>query len=227
MVNWNNQEEVREYKKEWRKNHLEKEREYKKEWRKNHPEKSSEYSKNWREKEENKDYQKGWSEKNPEKREAIRKRCYQKHADKRREYKKEYYRKNRELEIQKAVIRNKEKKDSDPNYAIAQRLRYRVKAALRNYVISGIVLYSELIDYKAIIEHLKPIPENLSLYHIDHIKPLCSFKFVEKDGSLNLEEIKKAFSPENHQWLLAEENRRKVREDLKSSIKLNESQKYE
>ena len=62
------------------------------------------------------------------------------------------------------------------------------------------------INYKAIIEHLKPFPKNRHLYHIDHIRPLCSFNFINKDGTQNLEEIKKAFVPENHQWLLTEEN---------------------
>ena len=74
------------------------------------------------------------------------------------------------------------------------------------------------IDYKEIIEHLKPFPEDLSKYHIDHIIPLCSFRFINEDDSINFEEIKKAFAPENHQWLLKEENLRKIKEDRKLSI---------
>jgi hypothetical protein len=31
----------------------------------------------------------------------------------------------------------------------------------------------------------------------------------------NLEEVKKAFAPENHQWLTKEENSKKVSSDLK------------
>ena len=61
------------------------------------------------------------------------------------------------------------------------------------------------INYKAIIEHLKPFPEDLLNYHIDHIKPICAFNLN------NLEEVRQAFSPENHQWLTAEENRKKGR----------------
>ncbi len=59
------------------------------------------------------------------------------------------------------------------------------------------------VDYKAIIRHLKPFPEHISNFHIDHIKPLCSFDLT------NPSEVKKAFSPENHQWLLAEDNLKK------------------
>ena len=51
------------------------------------------------------------------------------------------------------------------------------------------------MEYEAIINHLKPIPEDIRKYHIDHIKPLCSFNFINKDGSSNPEEIKKAFAP--------------------------------
>jgi len=59
------------------------------------------------------------------------------------------------------------------------------------------------IDYGKIIEHLKPFPKNLSKYHIDHIKPLVCFDLT------NPIQIKEAFAPENHQWLLAIENKKK------------------
>jgi len=54
-----------------------------------------------------------------------------------------------------------------------------------------------------IIKHLKPFPVNIKAYHIDHIIPLASFDFSIDS------EIKKAFAPKNHQWLLAEENLKK------------------
>jgi hypothetical protein len=52
-------------------------------------------------------------------------------------------------------------------------------------------------------------PKSRSKYHIDHIRPLCSFTFVNEDGTENIEQIQEAFRPENHQWLLAEENLKK------------------
>ena len=65
------------------------------------------------------------------------------------------------------------------------------------------------VDMDAIIKHLTPFPKDIENYHIDHIQPLSSFKFIEKDGSTNLEQIKIALAPENHQWLTAEENMKK------------------
>ena len=54
--------------------------------------------------------------------------------------------------------------------------------------------------------------------HIDHIKPLCSFDLT------NLEEVKKAFAPENHRWLLAKDNLAKSSEDRKISLKRNKKE---
>jgi hypothetical protein len=90
-------------------------------------------------------------------------------------------------------------------------LRTRLIHAINYYKKFGIVIKSKsgLIDYDKIIEHLKPFPQNIKNYHIDHIKPLCKFKLVNNDGTLNVEEIKKAFAPENHQWLTAEQNQKK------------------
>ncbi len=54
---------------------------------------------------------------------------------------------------------------------------------------------------------MKTLPEDFDSkkYHIDHIKPLCSFNLEDS------EELKKATSAENHQWLLANENLSKGR----------------
>lgn len=51
--------------------------------------------------------------------------------------------------------------------------------------------------------------DNYGKWHIDHIRPLCSFSFVNSDGSVNIEEIKRANSLENLQPLWAIENLRK------------------
>ena len=106
---------------------------------------------------------------------------------------------------------HKEKIKNDLNYRLRNRLRKQFHRAFQRYTKTGKVMPSKKygVNYQAIIEHLKPFPKNLSKYHIDHIKPLCSFTFVNEDGSTNLEEVKKAFAPSNHQWLTAKQNMKK------------------
>ncbi len=99
----------------------------------------------------------------------------------------------------------------DKNFRITTNIRTRFAIALKDYTREGKIMSSNKygIKFKKIIEHLKPFPAEITKYHIDHIKPLASFNFINEDGTQNLEEIKKAFAPENHQWLLAEDNFKK------------------
>lgn len=111
---------------------------------------------------------------------------------------KQYYQDNKEH----LSLCEKNRRKTDPVFAIKKRLRGRLINALKSYSKNSKGKSSDEygINYREIIEHLKPFPENRGLYHIDHIKPLCAFDLN------NLEEVKKAFAPENHQWLLASEN---------------------
>ncbi len=86
--------------------------------------------------------------------------------------------------------------------ALICRLRCRLSASFKSYSKTGKIKPVDKygINYNAIIEHLKPFPKERWRYHIDHIIPLWSFDFDDP------EQIKKAFSPSNHQWLLAEIN---------------------
>jgi len=88
------------------------------------------------------------------------------------------------------------------NAIIAGRLRSRFGNAIRTYTKTGKYQTSKKygVDYKAIINHLKPFPKDLSKYHIDHIKPCCAFDLTDP------EQIKECFHPKNHQWLLAHDN---------------------
>ncbi len=99
----------------------------------------------------------------------------------------------------------KNRRNNDLNYATGLRLRAIVNKALKTYSKTGKIMSSRKygIHYKKIIEHLKPFPKNVKEYHVDHIIPLSSFDLN------NPEQIKKAFAPENHQWLTAEENQKK------------------
>ncbi len=98
--------------------------------------------------------------------------------------------------------------NSDKTYRIKNLLRKRLLEVMKDYTKTGKIYSSSKygVDYRAIIEHLRPFPVDIHLYHIDHVKPLCKFLFINEDGSTNLEEVKKAFAPCNHQWLLAYDN---------------------
>jgi len=97
-------------------------------------------------------------------------------------------------------IKNKIK--NDLSFAIEQRLRRRLNHAINRYIKDKKYMKSNQfhIDYEKVIEHLKPFPKDIENYHIDHIVPLCLFDFN------NPIHIKKAFAPENHQWLTIKDN---------------------
>ncbi len=116
----------------------------------------------------------------------------------------------------------KERLKNDKAFNIKKKIRNSLAKAFRKYTKTGKTTTSSKygINHNAIIKHLKPFPADLSSYHIDHIKPLASFNFINKDGSTNLEEVKKAFAPENHQWLRALDNMSKGKKIIKQS-KLN------
>lgn len=103
--------------------------------------------------------------------------------------------------------RDKARRLTDKEFLIADRLRRSLNHAMTKYTKTGKIMNSKKydIDWKRIIEHLKPFPENLKDFEIDHIIPLHSFDLTD------LKQLKKAFSPENLQWLTKEENRRKSR----------------
>ena len=151
-----------------------------------------------------------WNKNNPEKEKLYGYRNYEKNKEKRKEYNK-----NHRHQINLTMrIRLHQRWINEPSYRIASLLQTRLGDALRRYTKTGKIMSSSKykIDYKAVIEHLmKTLPKdfNQRKYHIDHKICLASFNLINQDGSTNLEEVRKAFEPENHQWLLAEDNLRK------------------
>lgn len=77
------------------------------------------------------------------------------------------------------------------------------------------------IIWRDVIKSLEPFPENLKNFEIDHVMPLHTFDLT------NPKEVKKAFSPQNLQWLTIEENRKKSgkilkdNRDLLNSLEMN------
>ena len=181
-----NPEKANDRSKKWQKENPEKVRVAGRKRYKENPEKFKECSKKWKKEnpEKFKECSKKWRKENKDKIKIRDKKYHGENKDKIKEY------------------RNR------PNVNIAIRLRKRLRSALKLYTEEGKIMSSKKygLDIKAIAEHIGHCPGDRSLYHIDHIRPLCSFNFINKDGTQNLEQIRLANRPENHQWLLSEEN---------------------
>ncbi len=132
------------------------------------------------------------------------------HRERRAKYWKEYG-KRPEVRLK---IREKEKlrRKTDLNYAITDRLKRSLHHAMTKYSKTGKIMSSKKygIDWKEIIETLKPFPKYLKNFEIDHIKPLHTFNLTKTS------EVKKAFAPSNLQWLTIDENRRKAGKIIKN-----------
>jgi hypothetical protein len=107
----------------------------------------------------------------------------------------------------------KNRRRTDIKFWMRVNLRDRVIKAFKNFSITGKIRSSDDygINYTDIINKLiLELPKDFdqSLYHIDHKEALCSFDLNDP------EEIKKAFAPENHQWLLADDNLKKISKDI-------------
>ena len=130
-------------------------------------------------------------------------------------YLQNYYKKNKKRikevkkDYEQTAIRRerrreyeKQKKKSNIIFYLSCKLRSQLWITLKRYSKTGKIKSSDKygINFKEIIERLKPFPKDMSNYHIDHIIPLSLFDLN------NPIHIKKAFSPENHQWLTTQQN---------------------
>ncbi len=124
------------------------------------------------------------------------------------EYFEEYYIKNKEKR-QLYNIKNKDKINlrRKNRYKMNKQFNARMKQssmfrmALKKYIETGKypICRNKNIDYKAIIDSLKPFKDT-KIYDIDHIIPINSFDLT-KD-----EHIKKAWCPLNIKWSLKVDN---------------------
>ncbi len=182
-------------------------KEYRKKYGENNKEKIKNHKQNWRRenREETRKYRKKWRKENPE----YNRKYYQKNKEKILKQQKEHYQKNRKIILKKQKKYKRRRRKIDKNFNIICRLRQSLIKALKHYTKTGKIMNSKQygIDYKAIIKYLKPFPKNLKDYEMHHIKPLHTFNFVNKDGSTNLKEVRKAFAPKNHKWLTIKEHK--------------------
>lgn len=135
-----------------------------------------------------------------------------KYRKRRQEYWKEY---GKRTEVRARINKkNRIRRKTEKKYAIIDRLRRSLNHAMTKYSKTGKIMSSKKywIEWDEVINSLKPFPKNIKDFEIDHIIPLDTFGLTRK------EQVTKAFSPLNLQWLTREENRRKGGKILKGEI---------
>lgn len=131
---------------------------------------------------------------------------YRGHSEQVRARQRETFNQDRSKRYQRHNKYMKQQRANHTQLGISIRLRGLVSGAFRRYTETGKIRRSMQygIDYGAIIAYLGPHPNTLGVegdFHIDHIVPVSYFDLDDPAQVLI------AFSPENHQWLLAEINR--------------------
>ncbi len=188
--------EVKEYMRKWKRKNEDYLKEYIKKWRKEHKHHMKDYMKMYSSKPENKEKKKIRDQK-PE---YKRKMAIYSQTPKRIEYLKEY---SQKPEVKERINhKSRERRKNDSNFGIKCRIRRRFNHAMEDYTKTGKIMLSKEygIDMEEIIKHLSPFPKNLENYHVDHIIPLKMFNLN------NPEQVRRAWAPENLQWLTVQEN---------------------
>jgi hypothetical protein len=117
----------------------------------------------------------------------------------------EYYYKHRARIIAMNTLYAKARKSEDTTYHLMHSVRNRIWYALNAHLDGGKVKSSKLygIDTNLIAQKLiNELPQDFEFgkYHVDHIIPIACFDLNDP------EQLKECFKPENHQWLLAQDN---------------------
>lgn len=104
----------------------------------------------------------------------------------------------------------RKKRATDLNVMISGRIRARVYIAIKVHAQgkpTGISKYG--LDLLAIATHLGPPPGPPHEYQVDHVIPVCMFDMTDP------EQVKRAFAPENHQWLHIDAHKAKTALDMR------------
>lgn len=153
-------------------------------------------------------WHKEWKEKNPEKMNEYSREWCSRNKDKRRQIDKNYAINNKEKIRKRENNYAKKRYSEDMNFRLRLILKKQLYRVLNYYTISGKIQSSSKydIDWKPIIQKLmetKPKDFEYRPYAIDHIIACANFNLEDS------EQVKKCFSPENIQWLPAEDNNSK------------------
>ena len=147
---------------------------------------------------------------------------YQNNKEKIQEKHKEYYKNNKEKTLQRGRKNRAIRQTIDPDYVLKKRVREQIRDHLKRNLLNKNFHTFDLLGYTVQDLHFRleslfeqnslPNKEKLTwdnmgkIWHIDHIKPCASFKFVNEDGSVNYEVIKECWALDNLQPMYSEDN---------------------
>lgn len=205
-----NKEYNKEYNKQWREQNKEHRKEYGKEHYKQNKERYKEKAKQWRE--QNKEYCKEHYRQNKEYYKEKNKQWREQNKEYRKECHKQWYQQNKEYQKEYSKEYRKQRYNTDLQYKLTRWSRYQVwrclssNKAKRTFDILG---YTPEQLKQRLEMNFKPDmnwSNHGTLWHIDHIKPLCKFNLTLSDGTPNYEQIRLANSLANLQPLYVTEN---------------------
>lgn len=218
--------------KEYRDSHREDRKEYDKNYRKEHKKELAKYQKQYEKDNEieirkrkkeyyenNKDHILISSKKRYEENINIISKKHKEYRDSHKEesseYGKQYRKDNKEKVNEYQKNYNKQKRETKVEAKVIHRLRNNFLQAMNIYSSTGKIQESKKygIDYGTIIEKLGLPPENMIDPQADHILPVSAFNHNDPI------EIIACWSPENFQWLSAEENLKKSNKYDKEEFK--------
>lgn len=192
-----------------------------KKWNEEHKEEvkaySEKYMKKYRKDNREKNYkvERKYYLKHKKKMDKIKKQYYIDNMEKCKKQSKEHYEVNKEELLKKNLEYYHKRYKTDEGFKMRRLLGTALGYVIRHYIKTGKVanpMKKYFIDWRGIIEVLVPIPQPRKDYHVDHISPLCRFDLT------NWEQIHIAFAPENHRWILAEENMKRSKRRPTTSL---------
>ena len=129
-----------------------------------------------------------------------------------KEYRKQYRLDNKERILKREMEYRKQRKKKDPNYKMLLKCRQFIHRCLKStktkHTFDILGYTPEMLKQRLEMNFKSDMNwyNHGTLWHIDHVKPLCKFNFVLPDGTPDYEQIRLANSLANLKPLYVQEN---------------------
>ena len=185
-----------------------------KQWSLDNKEHRKQYYKQWRldNKEYYKQYFKQYNLDNKEYYKQYSKQYYLDNKEHRKQYHKQWYLDNKERRKEYNLKYRKQRKKKDPNFKMSLQCRQFIHRCLKStktkHTFDILGYTPEMLKQRLEMNFKSDMnwDNHGTLWHIDHVKPLCKFNFVLPDGTPDYEQIRLANSLANLKPLYIQEN---------------------